>query len=43
MKRIYLTETMEINDQKMSDNMPSILEFVSANILLLIAKISLIA
>ena len=42
-KRIYLTETIEIRDQKISDNMPSILEFVSVNMLLFIANISLIA
>ena len=43
MKSMYFIETIEIKDQKINDNMPNILEFVSASILLFIAKISLIA
>ena len=39
---MYLMETIEIKDQKISDKMPSILEFVSVNILLFIANISFI-
>jgi hypothetical protein len=43
MKRMYLMETIEIKDQKISDKMPSILELLSVKILLFIANISFIA
>ena len=42
-KRIYLIETIEIKDQKISDKMPNIFELLSVSILLFIAKISFIA